>query len=63
MEILDLTEKYHSQYFCCLEDWSDEMQEAGDPKEIWFNKPLKGRLYEECHFSSIHLKYNIHVTG
>ncbi len=38
MEILDLTEKYHSQYFCCLEDWSDEMKEAGNHKEVWFNK-------------------------
>lgn len=22
----------------CLEDWSEEMLEAGDHKEIWFNK-------------------------
>lgn len=22
----------------CLEDWSDEMKEAGDHKELWYNK-------------------------
>ena len=38
MDILDLNEKYHRQYFCCLEDWSDEMKEAGNHKEVWFNK-------------------------
>jgi N-acetylglutamate synthase-like GNAT family acetyltransferase len=38
MDIIDLTEKYHRQYFCCLEDWSDEMKEAGNHKEIWFNE-------------------------
>jgi len=38
MEIINLTEKHYKQYFCCLEDWSDEMKEAGDHKEVWFNK-------------------------
>lgn len=38
MEICDLSEKYHDSYFCCLEDWSDEMKEAGDHKERWFCK-------------------------
>ncbi len=38
MEIIDLTEKYYNSYFCCLEDWSDEMKEAGDHKETWFQK-------------------------
>ena len=38
MEIVDLTEKYNKHYFCCLEDWSEEMKEAGNHKEIWFNK-------------------------
>jgi len=38
MEIVDLTEKYYSPYFCCLEDWSDEMKEAGNHKQNWFNK-------------------------
>ena len=28
MEIIDLSESYHEQYFCCLEDWSDEIKEA-----------------------------------
>lgn len=38
MEIVDLTEKYHKAYFCCLEEWSDEMKEAGNHKELWYQK-------------------------
>ena len=38
MKIVDLSEKYHKIYFCCLEDWSDEMKEAGDHKQKWFEK-------------------------
>lgn len=42
MEITDLTEKYHQTYFHCLEDWSDEIKEAGDHKERWFQQ-MKNR--------------------
>nr|NQU88960.1 GNAT family N-acetyltransferase [Bacteroidota bacterium] len=38
MQITDLSEKYHQDYFCCLESWSDEMKEAGDHKETWYQK-------------------------
>ena len=38
MEIIDLTENYHHTFFHCLEDWSDEIKEAGNHKEIWFQK-------------------------
>lgn len=38
MKIIDLTPEHEPIYFCCLEDWSDEMKEAGNHKEIWFNK-------------------------
>ena len=38
MQIIDLNEKYHSIYFACLEDWSDDIREAGNHKEIWFQK-------------------------
>jgi len=38
MQIIDLTDDYEQLYFCCLEDWSDEIKEAGDHKEIWYNK-------------------------
>ena len=38
MEIINLTEKYHQVYFCCLEEWSDEMKEAGNHKELWYQK-------------------------
>ncbi len=38
MEIIDITEKHEPLYFLCLEDWSDELKEAGDHKEEWYNK-------------------------
>ncbi len=38
MEVIDFTEKYAEKYFLCLEDWSDEIKEAGNHKELWFSK-------------------------
>lgn len=38
MKVINLTEDYKKLYFVCLEDWSDEMEEAADHKEIWYNK-------------------------
>ena len=38
MHIIDLEEKYCDLYFMCLEDWSDEMKEAGRHKEKWYEK-------------------------
>lgn len=38
MDIIDLNEKFYSIYFLCLEDWSDDIREAGNHKEIWFQK-------------------------
>ncbi|MEJ2628600.1 MAG: GNAT family N-acetyltransferase [bacterium] len=38
MKITDLTPQYHKLYFCCLEDWSEDMKEAGNHKQVWFNK-------------------------
>jgi len=36
--VIDLTEDYKELYFVCLEDWCEEMKEAGDHKEVWYNK-------------------------
>ena len=36
MKIIYITEKYYPPYFCCLEEWSDDIKEAGDHKEKWF---------------------------
>jgi hypothetical protein len=33
MKIVTLTEKYEGNYFVCLEDWSDEIREAGNHKD------------------------------
>jgi len=38
MEIVDLSEKHLQNYFCCLEDWSEDMKEAGDHKKQWYEK-------------------------
>jgi len=38
MTIIDLNEKHLPLYFVCLEDWSEEMKEAGNHKEVWYNK-------------------------
>ncbi|MFC1953395.1 GNAT family N-acetyltransferase [Chloroflexota bacterium] len=38
MEIINLNDEYEKLYFVCLEDWSDEIKEAGDHKETWYNR-------------------------
>ena len=38
MEIFELKEEYKKSYFVCFEDWSDEMKEAGNHKEVWYQK-------------------------
>lgn len=38
MKILDLTDDHKQSYFMCLEDWSEEMKEAGNHKETWYNR-------------------------
>ena len=38
MTIIDLTPEHEKLYFMCLEDWSDEMKEAGSHKEVWYGK-------------------------
>ncbi len=36
MEIVDLADQYEAAYLVCLEDWSAEMEEAGDHKARWY---------------------------
>jgi len=36
MKITDITSENEGLYFCCLEEWSDEMKEAGDYKQKWY---------------------------
>ena len=38
MTIIDLTPQHEKPYFMCLEDWSDEMKEAGNHKEVWYRR-------------------------
>lgn len=36
MQVIDLEARHEPLYFVCLEDWSDEMKEAGDHKAHWY---------------------------
>ena len=38
MEIIDLKPEHEYAYCVCLEEWSDEMKEAGDLKKKWLEK-------------------------
>jgi len=38
VEIIDLTPEHEALYFQCLEDWSEEMKEAGDHKSCWYSR-------------------------
>jgi len=38
MQVIDLNDSNKDLYFVCLEDWSEDMKEAGNHKEIWYNK-------------------------
>ncbi len=38
MKVVDLADEYKELYFVCLEDWSEEMKEAGSYKEVWYNR-------------------------
>lgn len=40
MQIIDLTDEYRRLYFVCLEDWSEEMKEAGDHKKSWYDRMM-----------------------
>ena len=38
MNIINLSQEQYNAYFCCLEEWSDEIKEGGAHKELWFEK-------------------------
>ena len=38
MKIEDITPVTEEQYFCCLEEWSDDIREAGDHKKRWYRR-------------------------
>jgi GNAT superfamily N-acetyltransferase len=38
MKIIDLAENYVGTYCHCLEEWSNEMKEAGNHKECWYRQ-------------------------
>ena len=36
MNVIDLADDHMQLYFMCLEDWSEEIKEAGTRKELWY---------------------------
>jgi GNAT superfamily N-acetyltransferase len=38
MRVIDLTPEHESAYFCCLEEWSEDMQDSGEHKACWYRK-------------------------
>lgn len=38
MKIIDISPETEQQYFCCLEEWSDDVREAGDHKQRWYER-------------------------
>jgi len=38
VEVIDLPGDQEQLYFWCLEDWSEEMKEAGNRKALWYRK-------------------------
>ncbi len=36
MKITDISPENEKHFFCCLEEWSEEMKEAGDAKQRWY---------------------------
>jgi N-acetylglutamate synthase-like GNAT family acetyltransferase len=38
MKIIDLAPEHEALFFCCLEEWSEDMKEAGDAKQKWYHK-------------------------
>lgn len=38
IRIIDLTPEHEDRYFICLEDWSEDMKESGNKKQLWYNK-------------------------
>lgn len=41
---MDLPDRHLASYFVCLEDWSEEMREAGDHKARWYERACREGL-------------------
>jgi N-acetylglutamate synthase-like GNAT family acetyltransferase len=51
MKIIDISPEHEHKFFCCLEEWSEEMKEAGDHKQRWYkymeDKGLRVKLAQD----------------
>jgi len=63
MNIIDLNPETESIYFCCLEDWSDEIKEAGDHKACWYRSMKdKGLIAKPTHGNIIRFAPPLVIT-
>ena len=44
MKIADIGDEHLDSYLVCLEDWSEEMKEAGDHKRAWYERAKRDGL-------------------
>lgn len=44
MKIIDLTDRHRDLYCICLEDWNEEVKEAGDHKKCWYQNMVRKGL-------------------
>jgi GNAT superfamily N-acetyltransferase len=42
LKVIDLPQEQEKAYFQCLEEWSEELRDAGDRKEKWYDR-MRGR--------------------
>jgi N-acetylglutamate synthase-like GNAT family acetyltransferase len=38
MKIIDISPETEKLFFCCLQEWSEDMKEAGDNKQRWYER-------------------------
>ena len=62
MKVIDLTAENESVYFVCLEDWSDEMREAGDHKERWYRSMKDRGHYRKTDSKAFQVRLRSHYT-
>jgi N-acetylglutamate synthase-like GNAT family acetyltransferase len=71
MKVIDLDSTNLKPYLCCLEEWSDEIKEAGDHKADWYKlmkeKGLRVKLAEDDGIIAGMIQYlpveHTHVEG
>lgn len=59
MKIIDLTPEHEKSYLMCMEDWSDEMKEAGDHKCHWLDQMRDKGLFVKLAITDDNVPYGM----